>query len=227
MISSPNIRVRFGGLFVREFDLATMGGHPKAKGGFALQLGQRYVDLPPVAIPNKERMQRGGKRVRPRHVREPERKALWIEQWCFEQALLDGRRILGGGQKESMDEQRWFERQDRAKIPLLEQTMDEQLWFEFQTPLERRLEQQPPRKFASERTWNRRRRQWIRQWRIDQAIIDRQLHHCRQVARNERKRLRREMREKMEQRRACIERCARKKDWNKSRARMNWAISCG
>jgi hypothetical protein len=51
-----NKRVRFGELHVREFDLATMGEHPKAKGGFALQLGQRYQDLPPVAIPDKERM---------------------------------------------------------------------------------------------------------------------------------------------------------------------------
>jgi hypothetical protein len=73
-MESAKKRVRFGDLRVREFDRATMGEHPLTRGGFALQLGQRYQDLPPVAIPNKERKKRGGKRRRPRHVHEPQRK---------------------------------------------------------------------------------------------------------------------------------------------------------
>jgi hypothetical protein len=201
MISSPKKRVRFGELQIREFDRAAMGEHPLTKGGFALQLGQRYLDLPPVAIPNKERMKRGVKRRSPR-----QRKKIWKKQLRFEQELLNRGlcgRILRVGKKGSTDEQRFFERQDRAKKPLLEQTMDEQRWFEYQTPLERRLEQQPPRKFASERKWNRRRRRWIRQWRADQAIIDRQFKRWRRAMREkmERKRVRREIREKMERRR--------------------------
>jgi hypothetical protein len=98
---------------------------------------------------------------------------------------------------------RLFEREGQTKKPLLEQTMDEQRWFEYQTPLERRLEQQPPRKFASERKWNRRRRRWIRQWRADQAIIDRQCKRWRREMREkmEQRRVRREIREKLERRR--------------------------
>jgi hypothetical protein len=197
-----NKRVRFGELHVREFDLATMGEHPKAKGGFALQLGQRYQDLPPVAIPDKEQMH--GVKRRKRRVRAPQRKELWIEQWQLEQALLNGRRILGGGKKDSTDEQRWFERQGRTQKPLLEHTMDEQRFFERQAPLERLSKQQQPpstQRAGNELEWNRRRTRLIHEWRIDQALIDRRLYHCRQVARNERKRLRREMREKMERRR--------------------------
>jgi hypothetical protein len=196
MISSAKKRVSFGKLRVREFERAPLGEHPLAKGGFALQLGPRYRDWAPMEIPNGPLQQRYDF-----YINVERRKQLWIDLWLLEQELLNGRPILGGGQKELMDEQRWFERQGQAKKPLLEQTMDEQRWFEYQTPLERRLEQQPPRKFASERMWNRRRGRWIRQWRADQAIIDRQWQHCRKVAaaRNEQKRLRREMREKMEQ----------------------------
>jgi hypothetical protein len=205
-MESAKKRVRFGEVRVRQFDRATMGEHPLTRGGFALQLGQRYQDLPPVAIPNKERMQRGGKKRRPRHVHEPQRKEIWKEQLRFEQELLNRGlcgRILRVGRKGSTDEQRFFERQGQTKKPLLEQTMDEQRLFEYQTPLERRLEQQPPRKFASERKWIRRRRRWIRQWRADQAIIDHQFKRWRREMREkmERRRVRREIREKMERRR--------------------------
>jgi hypothetical protein len=114
------LSVRFGELRVREFDRATMGEHPSAEGGFALQLGRRYRDLPPVAIPNEQQQMRDDFFIDPQ-----QRKALCIELWRFEQELLDSRLFICGGKKQSMDEQRMFERQCRHQTTLLERLCEE------------------------------------------------------------------------------------------------------
>jgi hypothetical protein len=172
-MSLSSKRVRFGELFVREFDRATMGEHPKARGGFDLQLGRRYRDLPPVAIPNEPQM-RGAA-----HVSPLQRKAFWIKQWRFEKALLNGRLILGGcGQKQSVDEQRLFERKRRHQKPLMERFKD-QCRRNREDKLEKKLEKRD------------------RQALKERKRIRRENHenHCRRVLqRQEQRRFRRAMR---------------------------------
>jgi hypothetical protein len=179
-MSLSNKRVRFGELFVREFDRATMGEHPKARGGFALQLGHRYRDLPPVAIPNEPQM-RGAAHVSPRR-----RKAFWIKQWRFEKALLNGRLILGGGQKQSVDEQRLFERQRRHQKPLMER-FKEQCRRNREDKLERKLEKRD-RQALKERNRIRQENRENHCRRVLQTVRE-------QAAREEQRRFRRAIRE--------------------------------
>jgi hypothetical protein len=134
-------------------------------------------DLPPEAIPNEAQM-RGAVHVSPRR-----RKAFWIKQWRFEQALLNRRLILGGDQKQSTDEQRVYERQRRHQKPLMERFKEQRRRIR-EDKLEMKLakcDRQALKERKRIRRENERRR-------ILQAVLE-------QAEREERRRIRREIRE--------------------------------
>jgi hypothetical protein len=209
MSLSPRKRVHFGELHVREFDRATMGEHPLARSGRVLQLGHRYRDLPPVAIPNEQPQKRGAVRVSPRR-----RKAFWIKQWRLEQALLNPRLILGGGQKHSMDEQRLFELERRHQKPLMER-FKEQCRRDREDKLEKKLEKRDRHALQERKRIRRenRRNHCRRVLQAQQAAREEQIQNERrrllqlaeQQAREDQRRVRREIRENERRRQLQVE----------------------